>query len=74
MSPQTMNPLQALLLAWAAGAVLSRDGNGLHVDAHKEAIPPELVEALRANKAALLTILPEKSGTSGLSGGPSCKS
>jgi hypothetical protein len=60
MSPQTMNPLQALLLVWAAGAVLSRDGSNLHVDAPKGAIPPPLVEALRANKAELLAILPDR--------------
>lgn len=58
MSPADMTPLQTLLLCWAAGAVLSRQGDGLHVEAGKGAIPPELVNALRANKAALLAILP----------------
>ena len=58
MNRQEVNPLQTMLLVWAAGAVLSRDGDGLHVEACRGAIPPQLVEALRANKAALLAILP----------------
>lgn len=53
-----MNALQTLLLVWAAGAVLTRDGDRLHVEAPKDAIPPKLVDALRANKAELLAILP----------------
>lgn len=61
MNPADMKPLQTLFLCWAAGAVLTRDGDGLHVDAPKMAIPPELVEALRHNKAALLAILPVRS-------------
>lgn len=60
MKPVNMNPLQTLLLAWAAGAVLSRDGDNLHVEASKGAIPFELVEALRANKADLVAILPAR--------------
>ena len=51
------NPLQTLLLIWAAGGVLARDGDNLHVEAPKGAIPPQLVDALRANKMELLTIL-----------------
>lgn len=61
MNPTTMNPVQVLLLCWAAGAVLSRDGDRLHVEASKGSMPPELLEALRANKAALLAILPARS-------------
>ncbi len=57
MNPGTVNPLQTLLLVWAAGAVLSRDGDNLRVDAPKGAIPPPLLEALRANRADLLAIL-----------------
>lgn len=60
MKPATMNPLQVLLLCWAAGAVLSRDGDRLHVEASKGSMPPELLEALLANKTALLAILPEQ--------------
>ncbi len=58
MKPDTMTPLQTLLLAWAAGAVLTRDGDRLHVEAPKDAIPLPLLNALRANKAELLAILP----------------
>lgn len=58
MRPDTLNPLQTLLLVWAAGGVLSRDGDNLQVDAPKGAIPSQLVDALRANKAELLTVLP----------------
>jgi hypothetical protein len=60
MNPAGMNSIQTLLLAWAVGAVLSRDGSNLHVDAPKGAIPPPLVDALRANKAELLAILPDR--------------
>ena len=35
-----------------------REGVELHVEAPKGAIPPSLVDALRANKADLLAILP----------------
>ena len=52
------NPLQTLLLIWAAGGVLARDGDNLHVEAPKGAIPPQLVDALRANKMELLATLP----------------
>lgn len=55
-----MNPVQTLLLVWAAGALLTRDGDCLHVEAPKGAIPPRLLNALRANKADLLAILPER--------------
>lgn len=61
MNPGAMNPLQVLLLCWAAGAVLSRDGDRLHVEAGKGGLPPELLDALRANKPALLAILPARS-------------
>jgi hypothetical protein len=54
------NPLQTLLLIWAAGGVLSRDGENLHVEAPKGAIPSPLVDALRANKASLIAILPAR--------------
>lgn len=60
MTPDDITPLQTLLLCWAAGAVLTRDGDGLHVEASKGAVPPELVDALRHNKAALLAILPAR--------------
>jgi hypothetical protein len=53
-----MNSIQTLLLAWAVGAVLSRDGDNLHVDAPKGVMAPSLVDALRANKTELLAILP----------------
>jgi hypothetical protein len=59
----TPNPLQTLLLIWAAGGVLTRDGDNLHVEAPKGAIPPPLVDALRANKAALLAMLPARTAT-----------
>lgn len=58
MKPAELNPLQTLMVCWAAGAVLTRDGDTLHIEASKGAILPELVEAVRANKAQLLTILP----------------
>lgn len=61
MNPATMNPVQVLLLCWAAGAVLSRDGNRLHVEASKGSMPSELLEALCVNKATLLAILPARS-------------
>lgn len=61
MNPAHMNPLQVLLLSWAAGAVLSRDGDNLHVETSKGGLPLELLEALRANKPALLAILPARS-------------
>lgn len=61
MNPVTMNPLQVLLLCWAAGAVLGRDGDNLHIEASKGSMSPELLEALRANKVALLAILPARS-------------
>lgn len=54
------NPLQTLLLIWAAGGVLSRDGENLHVEAPKGAISSPLVDALRANKVELLAILPAR--------------
>ncbi|MCP1372627.1 hypothetical protein [Dyella lutea] len=53
-----MNVLETLLLVWAAGGVLSRDGDRLHIEAPKGAIPPQLLDALRANKASLLALLP----------------
>lgn len=53
-----MNVLETLLLVWAAGGVLSRDGDRLHIEAPKGAIPPQLLEALRANKVSLLAVLP----------------
>ena len=56
-----MNAVQTLLLIWAAGGVLSRDGDSLHVKAPKGSIPPQLLDALRANKAELLVILPARS-------------
>lgn len=52
-----MNPIQTLLLIWAAGGVLSRDGDHLKIEAPRGAIPPQLLDALRANKAALLEIM-----------------
>lgn len=61
MKPADMNPLQVLLLCWAAGAVLTRDGDRLHVEASKGSMPPELLAALRTNKPALLAILPARS-------------
>ena len=63
MKRDTMTLLQTLLLVWAAGAALTRDGERLHVDAPKGAIEPPLLDALRANKAELLEILPERAGT-----------
>lgn len=62
MKPSDLNPLQALLLVAAVGAVLSRDGDGLNISKRMEEAPPELLGALRSNKAALLAILPEQSG------------
>jgi hypothetical protein len=53
-----MNLLQTLLLVWAAGGVLSRDGGSLRVEVSKGALPPQLLDALRENKADLLAILP----------------
>jgi hypothetical protein len=61
MNPADLNPMQTLLMCWAAGAVLTRDGDRVHVEAPKGMIPPELIEALRHNKAALLAILPARS-------------
>lgn len=64
MNPAHMNPLETLLLCWAAGAVLTRDCDGLHVEAPKGAISPQLRQTLRHNKAALLAILPTGKGVS----------
>ena len=58
MTPSAMTPVQTLLLVWATGSVLSRNGDRLHVDAPKGKMPPELLEVLRTNKAELLAILP----------------
>ena len=58
MNPAAMNPMQTLLLVWAAGAVLSREGDNLHVYAPRGGMPAPLVDALRANKIQLLAILP----------------
>lgn len=55
-----MNALQTLMLIWAAGGVASRDGDYLHIEAPKGAILPPLLDALRANKAELLPILPAR--------------
>lgn len=33
MNPSTMTPLQTLLMVWATGGVLSREGDHLHVEA-----------------------------------------
>ena len=63
MNPADITPSQTLLLIWAAGGVLSREGERLHVEAPKGSIPPPLVDALRANKAALLAILPARADT-----------
>jgi len=60
MKPTDLNPLQALLMCWAAGAVLARDGDDIYVEARKGAILSELAESIRRNKAELLTILPER--------------
>ena len=61
MSPADLNPVQVLLACWSAGAVLSRDGGDIHVEANKGGLPCGLLEALRANKRALLAILPVRS-------------
>jgi hypothetical protein len=53
-----MNTLQTLLLVWAAGGVISRDGDCLRVEASKGAIPSKLLDMLRDNKTELLAILP----------------
>jgi hypothetical protein len=58
-----MNAAQTLLLVWAAGGVLSRDEDRLHIEAPKGAIPPQLLDALRANKVSLLAILPMRAHT-----------
>lgn len=58
-----MNVLETLLLVWAAGGVLSRDGDRLHIEAPKGAIPSQLLDALRANKASLIAVLPERAHT-----------
>jgi hypothetical protein len=55
-----MNSMQTLLLLWAAGGVLTRDGDRLRVEAPRGAIPPLLLDALRANKVDLLAILPAR--------------
>ena len=55
-----MNALQTLLLVWAVGGVLSRDGDHLHVEAPIGAIPPQLLDTLRAKKGYLLAILPPR--------------
>lgn len=67
-----MNVIEVLLVAWAAGLVLTRDGDGLHINKRKEEVPLELLEALRANKLELLAILPDQAAVS--RGGPSCNS
>ena len=57
-----MNVLQTLLLVWAAGGVLSRDGDHLRIEAPKGAIPPKLLDVLRENKTELLASIPEDCG------------
>lgn len=69
-----MNPLQTLLAAWAADVGLCRDGNGLHVSKRKKDVPPELLDALLINKAALLAILSKRPEVSEAAGDSSCKS
>ncbi len=54
MNPADMNPVEVLLLCAAAGAVLSRKGTGIHVEAPPGSVPPELLAALKANKAQLI--------------------
>lgn len=63
MTTRTFNPIETLLLVWAAGCVLTRTGNTLHIETErgKDAIPTELIEHLRANKQALLAVMPDRS-------------
>lgn len=53
-----MNAIETLLLVWAAGGVLSRTGNTLHLESRNKDLPSELREAIRANKSELLAMLP----------------
>jgi hypothetical protein len=53
-----MNIIEALLVAWAAGLVLERRGDKIIVKGLTPETPPQLLEALRSNRADLLVILP----------------
>ncbi|WP_043598625.1 hypothetical protein [Dyella ginsengisoli] len=53
-----MKAIETLLLVWAAGGVLSRTGDTLHLESRNKQLPPELKEAIRANKTELLAMLP----------------
>jgi|GEM_PF-2433205 len=63
MTTRTFNPIETLLLVWASGCVLTRTGDTLHIETErgKGAIPPELVDHIKANKQALLSVMPERS-------------
>ena len=52
-----MNSVQTLMLIGALGGVLTRYGNTLHVEAPSGAMPPPLLDAIRANKAQLLAVV-----------------
>lgn len=62
MRRRGFNPIETLLLVWAAGGVLTRTGDTLHFECErgKGQFSPELRDALKANKAALLTLIPEQ--------------
>lgn len=63
MSTRTFNPIETLLLVWASGCVLTRTGDTLHIETERDkgAIPPELIDHLKANKKALLAVMPARS-------------
>jgi hypothetical protein len=58
MRPTDTNPLQVMLICWASGLTLYRSGDRIGIERQEgwPAPPPELIEAVRHNKAALLRI------------------
>jgi hypothetical protein len=50
-------------LVWASGCVLTRTGDTLHIEIErgKGAIPRELIDHIKANKQALLAVMPARS-------------
>ncbi|MGA0587262.1 hypothetical protein ACO2Q2_09065 [Dyella sp. KRB-257] len=54
-----MNPIETLLLCWAAGLVLHRQGGELIVDGIQPDTPPELIDLLRQHKRELLALASE---------------
>ena len=51
---------EIMMKVWAIGGVMTRRGNTLVVETTGRVVPPSLRKAIRANKAALLTVAMER--------------